>query len=171
MITRRDVWQIGAAAATIAAANGLGAVARAAAKERLTQAELLRFDALGNVTLLHFSDLHAQLTPIYYREPAQNIGVGEARGQPPHLTGREFLRKFAIRRGSAAAYALTSEDFVALARTYGRIGGLDRMATVIKAVRAERGGMPNLRRNARPVRCGGCPRTSPAPMLTDGSRK
>jgi sulfur-oxidizing protein SoxB len=139
MITRREVFEIGAAAATIAAANGLGPLRRAAAKERLTQAELLRFDAVGNVTLLHFADLHAQLTPVYYREPAQNIGVGAARGEPPHLTDRAFLRHFGIKRRSAEAYALAAEDFVALARSYGRIGGLDRAATVIKAVRAERG--------------------------------
>src|SRR5215472_6952342 len=139
MITRREVFQIGAAAAAIATADGLGSLARAAAKERLTQDALLRFDAVGNVTLLHFADLHAQLTPVYYREPAKNIGIGAARGQPPHLTGQAFLRHFGIKRGSAEAYALTSEDFVALARSYGRIGGLDRAATVIKAVRAERG--------------------------------
>ncbi len=85
------------------------------------------------------ADLHGQLVPVYFREPSVNIGAGEARGLPPHLTGREFLRKFGIAGRSAAAYALTAEDFAALARSYGRIGGLDRAATVIKSVRAERG--------------------------------
>jgi sulfur-oxidizing protein SoxB len=77
--------------------------------------------------------------PVYFREPSSNIGVGEARGQPPHLTGRDFLRKFDIPARSADAHALTSDDFAALAKSYGRIGGLDRAATVIKSVRAERG--------------------------------
>ncbi len=139
MTTRREMLQVGAAAAAIAAANGLGPLGRAAARERLTEAELLRFDAVGNVTLLHFADLHGQLVPVWLREPAVNIGVGEARGQPPHLAGRAFLRAFGIAPRSAAAYALGSDDFTALARSYGRIGGLDRAAAVIKAVRAERG--------------------------------
>jgi S-sulfosulfanyl-L-cysteine sulfohydrolase len=139
MTSRRELLQIGAAAAAITAANGLGSLARAATKQRLTEQELLKFEALGNVTLLHMADLHGQLTPIYYREPSVNVGVGDAKGQPPHITGRDFLRTFHIPPRSADAYALTSEDFSALAKAYGRIGGLDRAATVIKAVRAERG--------------------------------
>jgi sulfur-oxidizing protein SoxB len=109
------------------------------AQQRLSEAELLKFDALGNVTLLHVADIHGQLMPVYFREPSINLGVGEARGQPPHLTGTDFLKRFGIPAKSAAAYELTSEDFSALAKTYGRIGGLDRLATVIKRARAERG--------------------------------
>jgi sulfur-oxidizing protein SoxB len=139
MISRRDVLQVGAAAAAIAAGSGLGPLGRAAAQQRLTEAELLKFDSVGNVTLLHIADIHGQLLPVYFREPSINLGVGEARGQPPHLTGEDFLRRFGIAGRSAAAYALTSNDFEQLAKTYGRIGGLDRAATVIKAVRAERG--------------------------------
>jgi S-sulfosulfanyl-L-cysteine sulfohydrolase len=139
MITRREVFQVGAAAAAIATANGLGPLGRVAAQQRLTERELLRFDGLGNITLLHMADLHGQLAPVYFREPSVNIGAGAARGLPPHLTGRDFLRKFDIPARSEAAYALTSDDFAALAKSYGRIGGLDRAATVIKAVRAERG--------------------------------
>jgi sulfur-oxidizing protein SoxB len=139
MISRREVLQVGVAAAAVAAAGGLGSLAHAAARQRLTEQELLKFDSVGNVTLLHIADLHGQLVPVYFREPSVNIGVGEAKGQPPHLAGRDFLRKFAIPARSADAYALTSDDFSALAKSYGRIGGLDRAATVIKAVRAERG--------------------------------
>ena len=135
MISRRDVLQIGAAVA----AYGFGPLTRAAAQQRITQDELLAFDHYGNITLLHMADLHAQLMPVYLREPSVNVGAGEARGQPPHLTGKAFLEYYAIPPRTAEAYALTSEDFVALARTYGRLGGLDRIATVVKAVRAERG--------------------------------
>src|ERR1700722_15972963 len=134
MITRREVLQVGVAAAAIAAANGLGSVGRAATRERLTEQELLRFDSVGNITLLHFADLHGQLMPVYLREPSVNIGVGDAKGQPPHLTGRDFLPKFNTPARSPAAYALTSDDFAALAKVYGRIGGLDRAATVVKTV-------------------------------------
>src|ERR1700719_4545466 len=105
MITRREVLQVGVAAAAIASASGLGSVGQAAARERLTEQELLRFDSVGNITLLHIADLHGQLMPVYFREPSVNIGVGEARGQPPHLTGRDFLRKFGITPRTVAAYA------------------------------------------------------------------
>ncbi len=137
MITRREILQVGAATAALTAGGGLHARLRAA--ERLTEAELLKFDALGNVTLLHVADIHGQLMPVYFREPSINLGVGEARGQPPHLTGADFLKRFGIPAKSAAAYALTDQDFAALAKSYGRIGGLDRLATVVKRVRAERG--------------------------------
>lgn len=137
MITRREVLQIGAASAALAA--GDAAFMRAVARQRLTESELLNFDSIGNVTLLHIADIHGQLTPVYFREPSINIGVGEAKGQPPHLTGKAFLRRFGIPEKSAAAYALTDQDFAALAGTYGRIGGLDRLAAVVKRTRAERG--------------------------------
>ena len=137
MITRREILQVGATTAALAA--GGGGFTRAMAQQRLSEAELLKFDALGNVTLLHVADIHGQLMPVYFREPSINLGVGAARGQPPHLTGADFLKRFGLPAKSAAAYALTSEDFSALAKTYGRIGGLDRLATVVKRVRAERG--------------------------------
>ncbi len=136
MITRREMLQVGAATAALTVGGGF---TRAMAQQKLSEAELLKFDALGNVTLLHVADIHGQLVPVYFREPSINLGVGAARGQPPHLTGKDFLTHFGIPAKSAAAYALTSEDFSALAKSYGRIGGLDRLATVIKRVRAERG--------------------------------
>src|SRR5512146_166475 len=137
MITRREILQVGVATAALAA--GDSAFTRVFAQQRLTEGELLKFDALGNVTLLHVADIHGQLVPVYFREPSVNLGVGEAKGQPPHLTGKDFLKRFGIADKSAQAYALTSEDFGALAKSYGKIGGLDRLATVVKRVRAERG--------------------------------
>src|SRR5450631_3965335 len=136
MISRREMLQVGAATAALTAG---GSLTRAFAQQQLTQAELLKFDALGNVTLLHVADIHGQLMPVYFREPSVNLGVGEARGQLPHLTEGDFLKRFGIPEKSAAAYAMTSEDFASLAKSYGRIGGLDRLATVVKQTRAERG--------------------------------
>src|SRR5674536_265286 len=106
MITRREILQVGAATAALAA--GGGGFTRAMAQQRLSEAELLKFDALGNVTLLHIADIHGQLLSVYFREPSINLGVGAARGQPPHLTGSDFLKRFGIPAKSAAAYALTS---------------------------------------------------------------
>jgi sulfur-oxidizing protein SoxB len=135
MISRREFIQVAAATAAIAP----GEWPRAFAQQRMTQADLLAFEAAGNVTLVHLTDIHAQLMPVLFREPSINLGVGEARGKVPHVTGRDFLDLYKIPAGSAPAYALTSEDFSALAKSYGRLGGLDRIATVLKAIRAERG--------------------------------
>jgi S-sulfosulfanyl-L-cysteine sulfohydrolase len=136
MISRRDFFQLAAATAAIVPGGGWS---RAFAQQRLTQSELLRFEPLGNVTLIHLTDLHAQLRPLLFREPSINLGVGEARGRIPHVTGKAFLDHYKIAPGSRLAYALTSEDFASLAKSYGLLGGLDRIATVIKAIRTERG--------------------------------
>ncbi len=135
MISRRDFIQLAAATAAILPAGWT----KALAQQRLTQAELLRFEPLGNVTLVHVADLHAQLRPIYFREPSINLGTGDVKGLVPHLTGRALLDHYKIPAGSAEAHALTYEDFAALAKSYGRLGGLDRIATILKSIRAERG--------------------------------
>jgi sulfur-oxidizing protein SoxB len=135
MISRRDFLQLAAATAAILPAGW----PRAFAQQRLTQAELLRFDAVGNVTLVHVSDIHGQLRPIHFREPSINLGVGDAKGLVPHVTGQALLDLYKIPAGSAVAHALGADDFAALAKSYGRLGGLDRIATILNAIRAERG--------------------------------
>ncbi|MDH5188378.1 MAG: thiosulfohydrolase SoxB, partial [Rhodospirillaceae bacterium] len=104
----------------------------------ITQEKLLEFDSVGQVTLLNFTDIHAQLMPLYFREPSVNLGVGEVHGLPPHLTGEAFLKNFGLKAGTPEAYAFSSVDFSMLGKEYGRIGGLAHMATLIKAIRAER---------------------------------
>ncbi len=126
------------AASALVGASGFGNWARLAAQQRLTQDDLLGFDTFGNVSLIHVTDIHAQMVPIHFREPSINIGVGAAKGKVPHLTGADFRARYGIEDGSASAYALTHDDFSALAQSYGRVGGLDRVATVVKAIRAER---------------------------------
>lgn len=136
MLTRRDFMQVTAATAAM---MGPGAnIARAAASQAISQDELLKFDTKGQVTLLNFTDIHAQLMPVNFREPSQNMGVGQVHGLPPHITGEAFLKHFGLKAGSPEAYAFSSHDFSHLASQYGRIGGLAHMATLIKAVRAER---------------------------------
>lgn len=138
MISRRDFLQVSMAASALYGASGFGNWGRLAAQQRLTQDDLLNFDTFGNVTLIHVTDIHAQLKPIYFREPEINLGVGGARGRMPHITGADFRRAYGIADGSPSHYALTYNDFSALAGTYGRVGGLDRVATVINAIRADR---------------------------------
>ncbi|HYM29910.1 MAG TPA: thiosulfohydrolase SoxB [Candidatus Cybelea sp.] len=135
MLSRRDFLHVTAATAMLGAAPDL---ARAAKAQAIDEKTLLHFDAIGQITLLHLTDLHAQLVPLYFREPSVNIGVGPAAGKPPHVTGKDALARFGLRAGSPEAYAFTSDDYVALAREYGRIGGLDRIARLVKAIRAER---------------------------------
>jgi sulfur-oxidizing protein SoxB len=138
MVSRRDFLQVGMATTAIYGASGFGNFSRLAAQQKLTQDDLLKFDTYGNVSLIHITDIHGQLKPIYFREPEINIGVGNATGQVPHITGAQFRKMYGINDGSPSHYALTHNDFSALAKEYGRLGGLDRVATVIKAIRSDR---------------------------------
>ncbi len=137
MFTRRDFLQWAAVTASITGFST--SLTRAAAQQRLTQDKLLKFDSKGQVTLLHITDVHGQLKPLYFRPPSENFGVGAFEGIPPHLVGEEFLSHFGINKGSPLAYAHTMVDYVNMAKTYGRLGGLDRTATLVKSIRADRG--------------------------------
>ena len=136
MLDRRQFIQVAAATAVMTGAPG--SISKLAAAQKITQNDLLAFKPVGQVTLLNFADCHAQLVPLFFREPSVNLGVGAAKGYPPHITGRDFLKHFGLEAKSPAAHAFSSEDFSALARSYGKIGGMDRMATLVKAIRAER---------------------------------
>ena len=94
--------------------------------------------AFGNVSLLHFTDCHAQLLPIYYREPSINLGVGSSEGQVPHLVGVPLLQRFGIQPGSREAYAFTHLDFCAAAQAYGKVGGFAHLATLVKRLKIGR---------------------------------
>ncbi|MEO1919962.1 MAG: thiosulfohydrolase SoxB [Paracoccaceae bacterium] len=138
MISRRDFLQASVAASAIVGASGVGNWSRVAAQQGLTQDQLLDFDTLGNVTIIHITDIHAQLKPVYFREPEINIGVGAVDGLPPHVTGKDFLNLFNMTAGTPEAYAMTYDDFTSLAKGYGKMGGIDRVATVINSIRAAR---------------------------------
>ena len=93
----------------------------------------------GNVTLMHMTDCHAQLLPIYFREPSVNLGLGKAMGKPPHLVGEKFLQYFGIQPGTLAAHAFTYLDFAEAAKTYGKVGGFAHLRTLVKRLRADLG--------------------------------
>ena len=122
----------------LAAAAAAGASFRPGASEAQAAAELYDLPAFGNVSLLHVTDVHAQLLPVYFREPNVNLGVGEARGRPPHLVGEHLLKEFGIPAGTARAHAFTYLDFADAARRYGKVGGYAHLATLVKRVRAAR---------------------------------
>ncbi|MGC4397741.1 thiosulfohydrolase SoxB [Hydrogenophaga sp. T2] len=92
----------------------------------------------GNVSFLHFTDCHAQLTPVHFREPSVNLGVAEAVGKAPHLVGEALLKHFNIRPGTREAHAFSYLDFAQAARTYGKVGGFAHLATLVKQLRAQR---------------------------------
>ena len=134
-MNRREFLELLAAAA----AAGFPVDSRAAFSRG--DAEVLyHLPAFGNVSLLHITDTHAQLLPVYYREPSANVGVAAAAGRPPHLVGAELLKAFGVRAGSPEAYAFTYLDFERAARTYGKAGGFAHLATLVKRVRADRPG-------------------------------
>ena len=94
----------------------------------------------GNVHFMHFTDCHAQLLPIWFREPNVNVGLGTALGKAPHLVGEHLLKAFNIKPGTREAHAFTYLDFAQAAKTYGKVGGFAHLATLVKRTRAQRPG-------------------------------
>ncbi len=133
-VTRRDILRL---AAIAGASVGMSRRALAAA---LAPDRLLAFAPLGNVTLLHITDTHASLLPVYYREADTVLGVGDEKGKPPYLAGEALLRAYGVHRGTVEAYALSHLDFVELSARYGKMGGYAHLATLVRQVRAERPG-------------------------------
>jgi sulfur-oxidizing protein SoxB len=96
-------------------------------------------ERFGNARILHMTDTHAQLSPVYFREPSVNLGIGAMQGQPPHLVGRAFLERFGIRPDSADAYAFTFLDFEKSALRFGKLGGFAHLKTLIDHLRSDVG--------------------------------
>jgi sulfur-oxidizing protein SoxB len=136
-MSRREFMQVLA----VAAAAGMPMASREAlAQGGAAAARMYELPRFGNVHLLHFTDCHAQLLPIYFREPSVNLGLGDARGQPPHLVGEQLLRHFRIAPNSAEAHAFSFLNFEVAARTYGKVGGFAHLATLVKRLKASRPG-------------------------------
>ncbi|KQW36469.1 thiosulfohydrolase SoxB [Rhizobacter sp. Root404] len=134
-IGRRDFMQILA----LASAAGMTLEHRAVlAADAGASERLYELPAYGNVSFMHFTDCHAQLMPIYFREPSVNLGVAGAVGKAPHLVGESLLKEFGIAPGSAKAHAFTYLDFERAAQTFGKVGGFAHLATLVKKVRATR---------------------------------
>lgn len=132
-ISRRQFLQLMAIAGAAGMLPGCGRGVRKA------PSDLYEVPKFGNVSLLHITDTHAQLNPVYFREPNVNLGLGASRGRAPHLVGEQLLAHFGINPGGIEAHAFTYLDFEEAARTYGRVGGFAHLATLVKRLRAERG--------------------------------
>ena len=130
-LNRREFIQL----LSLAAAAGLPLTGRSSSSD---PAQIYDLPPFGNVSLLHFTDCHAQLLPLYFREPSANIGLGDAFGRVPHRVGSYFLDYFSIPQGSPEAYAYTCLDFESMARQFGKVGGFAHLATLIKRIKASR---------------------------------
>lgn len=135
-ISRREFLQMLA----VASAAGIQLPGQAATKGRVSESKLYDLPAYGNVSLLHFTDCHAQLLPIWFREPNINIGIASMKGKAPHLVGKNFLGHFGIDPNTPQAHAFTYLNFVEAAKKYGKVGGFSHMATLIKHLRTQRPG-------------------------------
>ncbi|MBA3773560.1 MAG: thiosulfohydrolase SoxB [Ramlibacter sp.] len=133
---KREFLQVLGAGAVAGMGMGRWAQADAAAASQA----LYDIPKFGNVSLLHMTDCHAQLKPIYFREPSVNLGVAGMRGQLPHLVGEHLLQAAKVPPGSDYAYALTHLDFDQAARRYGKVGGFAHLATLVKRLKAGRPG-------------------------------
>jgi sulfur-oxidizing protein SoxB len=130
-IRRRDFLKL---SATATLASGLPRLARA-----VDTPSIYDLERFGNARILHLTDTHAQLRPVYFREPSVNIGIGEMQGRPPHLVAKAFLDRFGISADSADAYAFTSVDFEKSAQRFGKLGGFAHLKTLIDRLRADVG--------------------------------
>ena len=134
-LSRRDFLQ----ALAIASAGGMSLQSNFVNAQSTAQ-QFYDLPKFGNVHFLHYTDCHAQLLPIYFREPNVNIGIGAQEGKTPHLVGEYFLKANGISAGTRDAHAFTYLDYVAAAQNYGKMGGFAHMATLIKQMKATRPG-------------------------------
>ena len=135
-LSKREFFQV--LGAGTMAGMGLGAYADADAATAANG--LYDIPRFGNVSFLHMTDCHAQLKPIYFREPSINIGMGSMKGNLPHLVGEHLLKFAKVRPGTAEAYALGYLDYEKAAKRYGKVGGFAHMATLVKRMKASRPG-------------------------------
>lgn len=135
-LTKREFMQV--LGAGTMAGMGMGAYAQSDVASATNG--LYDIPKFGNVSFLHMTDCHAQLKPIYFREPSINLGFGSMKGQLPHLVGEHLLKTAKVRPGTAEAYALTYLDFEQAAKRYGKVGGFAHLATLVKRMKASRPG-------------------------------
>ncbi|MBK7061485.1 MAG: thiosulfohydrolase SoxB [Rubrivivax sp.] len=135
-LSKRDFLQVLSAAGVAGMALGRHADADAAT----AQAGLYDLPRFGNVSLLHMTDCHAQLKPIYFREPSVNLGLGSMQGRWPHRVGEHLLAGAQLAPGTPLAHAFTMLDFEGAARRYGKVGGFAHLSTLVKQLRASRPG-------------------------------
>ena len=132
-ISRREFLRI------MGLAGAAGLLPKSVFATRRSPSDLYEVPTFGNVCVMHFTDCHAQLLPVYFREPNVNIGIAGAEGKPPHLVGKRLLEHFGVPPDSIEAHAFTYMNYASAAAQYGRVGGFAHLATLVKQIRAARG--------------------------------
>jgi sulfur-oxidizing protein SoxB len=126
--------------------NGAGSAPAGTAPVAAPQDPLAGFYDLpmrGNVRILHITDVHGQLKPVYFREPNVNLGMGDAYGRPPHVVGSKLLDYMGLATDTPEAYAYTYLNFESAARKYGKTGGYACIKTLVDRLREQAGGREN----------------------------
>ena len=105
--------------------------------------DLYQVPMKGTARILHITDTHAQLNPIYFREPNVNLGVGPAFGQLPHVVGTKLINKLGIKENTPLAHAFSSLNFQDASEQYGKVGGFAHVKTLLDILRIQAGGQQN----------------------------
>lgn len=140
-LNRREFMQVMGMAAAAGMLPGCDRKTNQGKKEaaKTSDADVYNIPKFGNCTIMHITDCHAQLLPIYFREPNVNLGVGPAYGQPPHIVGDKLLQHYGVKPNTLASHAYSFLDFDAAAKKYGKVGGFAHLKTLVKKIRAEHG--------------------------------
>lgn len=139
-LSKREFFQMMTAASVAGLVLPSSASANTSAQVTSKDASMYDIPKFGNVSFLHMTDCHAQLKPIYFREPSVNIGIGAQQGKLPHLVGEELLKVANVRPGTPMAHALSYLNFDQAAKKYGKVGGFAHLATLVKKMKASRPG-------------------------------
>ena len=139
---RREFLKLLSAGAAAGAVPWLSACSKEAAAGILPK-DFYKLPKRGNVRILHCTDFHGQLNPVFFREPNVNLGMGDAFGRPPHMVGKAFLKEMGLKPNTPEAYAYTYLNFNEAAQQYGRMGGMAHMKTLADQLREQMGGREN----------------------------
>lgn len=94
-----------------------------------------KLDSFGNTRIMHMTDCHAQLVPVYFREPNVNLGFHENYGIPPHIVGDKLLERYGIKGNKRLEYAFSCVNFEEHAKHMGKVGGFAQIQTVVNYLR------------------------------------
>lgn len=138
-VSRRDFLHLAAALGLVSVTNGFATTISSKNPADITYKDIMDFKATGNVTLLHICDMHAHIKPMYWREPSTLISAPELNGTPGFLCGEAFSKYYGLEPSSLDAYFDTHMDFEALAKKFGKMGGIAHMKTMVDHIKKARG--------------------------------
>ena len=141
-IDRREFLKLMSAAAAAGTVPWLSSCSNDVAAAALPK-DFYTIPKRGNVRILHCTDFHGQLNPVFFREPNVNLGMGDAFGRPPHMVGKQFLKEMGLKENTPEAHAYTYLNFNKAAKQFGRMGGMAHMKTLADSLREQMGGREN----------------------------